>query len=42
MNKLYFEDVEIGDDIGPRQRVVNVEQVRRFLSVRGGAPGPSR
>lgn len=42
MNKLYFEDVEIGDDIGPRQRIVDVEQVRRFLSVRGGAPGPSR
>ena len=42
MKELYYEDVEIGDDIGPRERVVDVEQVRRFLGVRGGAPGPSR
>lgn len=40
--QLYYEDVEIGDDIGPQQRVVDVEQVRRFMSVRGGSPGPSR
>ena len=42
MTELYYEDVEIGDDIGPQERVVNVDQVRRFLSVRGGTPGPSR
>jgi acyl dehydratase len=42
MKELYFEDVDIGDDIGPQERVVNVEQVRRFMGVRGGTPGPSR
>ena len=42
MSELYYEDVEIGDDIGPQERVVDVEQVRRFLSVRGETPGPSR
>ncbi len=42
MKELYYEDVEIGDDIGPQERVVDVEQVRRFLSVRGGTPGLSR
>ncbi len=42
MKALYYEDVEIGDDIGPQERVVNVAQVRRFLSVRGGTPGASR
>lgn len=42
MSELYYEDVEIGDDIGPQERVVNVEQVRRFLSVRGGTPVDSR
>ncbi len=42
MKQIYFEDVDIGDDIGPQERVVDVEQVRRFLSVRGGTPGVSR
>ena len=42
MKELYFDDVDIGDDIGPQERVVNVEQVRRFLSVRGGTPVDSR
>ena len=42
MTELYYEDVEIGDDIGPQERVVNVDQVRRFLSVRGGTPVDSR
>ena len=42
MKELYYEDVEIGDDIGPQERVVDVEQVRRFLSVRGGTPVDSR
>ena len=42
MKELYYEDVDFGDDIGPVERVVDVEQVRRFLSVRGGTPGDSR
>ena len=42
MKELYFEDVEIGDDIGPQERVVDVDQVRRFLSVRGSTPVDSR
>ena len=42
MKELYYEDVDFGDDIGPVERVVDVEQVRRFMSVRGGTPGDSR
>ena len=42
MRELYYEDVEIGDDIGPTERVVDVEQVRRFMSVRGATPVDSR
>ena len=42
MRELYYEDVDFGDDIGPVERIVDVEQVRRFMSVRGGTPGPSR
>lgn len=33
---LYFDDVEVGDDIGPVQRTVNKDQVVRFLSVHQG------
>ncbi len=40
--ELYYEDVEIGDDIGPVERIVNREQVDAFLRIRGGMPGPSR
>lgn len=37
MNKIiYFDDVEIGDDIGPVERTVNKDQVVRFLSVHQG------
>jgi acyl dehydratase len=39
---LYYEDVDIGDDIGPIERRVNIEQVRRFMSVRGGDGKPTR
>ncbi|MXY47480.1 MAG: hypothetical protein F4Y44_10995 [Chloroflexi bacterium] len=42
MSELYFEDVDFGDDIGPIERVIDVEQVRRFLSVRGETPVDSR
>ncbi len=34
--ELYFEDVEVGDDIGPVQRTVSTDQVVRFLSVHQG------
>jgi acyl dehydratase len=40
--ELYYEDVEIGDDIGPVERIVNSEQVAAFLRIRGGMSGPSR
>ena len=39
---LRFEDVEIGDDIGPVERVVSTEQVREFVKVWGAESGPSR
>ena len=31
--RLYFEDAEIGDDIGPVQRVVSDSQVAEFVKV---------
>ena len=40
--ELYYEDVEIGDDIGPVERTVSREQVDAFLRIRGATPGPSR
>jgi acyl dehydratase len=40
--ELYYEDVEIGDDIGPVERVVSKEQVGKFLRMRGGLSGPNR
>ncbi len=39
---LYFEDVEIGDEVGPVERSVTTDQVREFVQVRGAQPGPSR
>lgn len=30
---VYFEDVEIGDSIGPLERTVTTEQVREFLGI---------
>jgi acyl dehydratase len=40
--ELYFEDVEIGDDIGPIDRMVSAEQVGAFLRIRGGWSSPNR
>ena len=38
---LYFEQVEIGDEIGPIYRVVTEEQVNEFVRmIRGGRSGP--
>ena len=39
---LYFEDVEIGDDIGPIKRSVTDEDVIEFISVREKEITPSR
>lgn len=39
---LYFEDVELGDDIGPITKIVNDEQVLEFVSLRNPDPTPSR
>ena len=39
---LYFEDVEIGDDIGPIKRSVTDEDVIEFISVRETEITPSR
>ncbi|PZC43953.1 MAG: hypothetical protein DK303_000159 [Chloroflexi bacterium] len=39
---LYFEDVEIGDDIGPIKRSVTDEDVIEFISVREKKITPSR
>lgn len=32
---LYFEDIEIGDEIDPVERRVTLEQVEAFLAIRG-------
>ena len=42
IGSVYFEDVEIGDDIGPVQRVVTDAQVVEFVGVRGAQRDPSR
>ena len=40
--ELYYEDVEIGDDIGPVERVVTDEQVIAFSAVRQQDTEPNR
>lgn len=43
--ELYFDDIEIGDEIGPLERVVTTDEVLKFLGVWGGpsrATTPSR
>jgi acyl dehydratase len=39
---LYYEDVEVGDDIEAVERVVSPEQVHAFLAIRGRSTGPNR
>ena len=39
---LYFEDVELGDEINPMTRKISLEQVIGFVSVREPNPSPSR
>ena len=41
-NIVYFEDVELGDDIGPITRTVESDQVLEFVSLREPDPKPSR
>ena len=41
-NIVYFEDVELGDDIGPITRTVESDQVFEFVSLREPDPKPSR
>ena len=40
--KLYFEDVDIGDEIGPVTRSVSDEDVIQFVSIRDEKVTPSR
>ncbi len=39
---LYFEDVEMGDEVGPIERSVTTDQVREFVQAWGAQSGPSR
>ena len=40
--KLYFEDVDIGDEIGPIVRSVSDDDVIQFVSIREKTVAPSR
>ena len=33
--QLYYDDVDIGDDIGPIEKTISSEQVQRFMTVWG-------
>ena len=41
-HELYFDDVELGDDIGPVERTITGEQVRAFVGLWGGDSGANR
>ncbi len=41
-SEIYYEDVEIGDDIGPVRRIINKKKVEEFLRLRGGPFGLNR
>ena len=38
----YFEDVELGDDVGPMETTISTEQVLRFTRIWGQSDRPSR
>ena len=40
--ELHFEDVEVGDDLGPVERTITDEQVQAFIEIWGAESGPSR
>ena len=39
---VYYEDVDVGDEIESIERTVSLEQVRAFLAIRGDIREPSR
>ena len=39
---LFYEDVDLGDEIGPIQRIVTHKNVLDFISIREKTPKPSR
>ena len=39
---IYFQDIELGDEIGPIERVVTDEDVLKFVAVGDRNPKPSR
>ncbi len=39
---IFFEDVEIGDDIGPLEIVITTDQVRDFVEIWGDVTEPTR
>lgn len=41
-DELYYEDVDVGDEIESIKRTVSLDQVRAFLAIRGGIREPSR
>ena len=41
-SNIYFQDVELGDEIGPIERTVTDEEVLQFVAVGGRDPEPSR
>ena len=40
--KIYFDDVDLGDEVGPVERIVTDEQVIEFTQVWGREEGPTR
>ena len=41
-SEVWFEDVEIGDEIGPQDRVVATADVNHFITLWQAGSGPSR
>ena len=41
-SEIYFEDLELGDEIGPVRREVTDEQVRQFVGIWGREDRPNR
>ena len=41
-SNIYFQDIELGDEIGPIERTVTDEEVLQFVAVGGRDPEPSR
>ncbi len=41
-DEIYFDDVDLGDEVGPVERIVTDEQVIEFTQVWGRETGPTR